>query len=321
MKVIKPCTPLAEHPRRFGVDLARPIYCETHGCQMEQLEYDALPGSLNCPAETLMGMTSPRELDHEVYARILTDANPMLLMVPTRQKLLEFKQIRAGHIHILHRPDWEGKTSREFQRKAAAGGREIDGPRGGWNRQGDASIYYLPSYPDKKLRVERIAAREKSLRPGIRKYEIWLVDVNAQDEDAVPSRSIVHYRRDEEAMDPSVPVPVVLMQLPPPLTTEAGPPDAGPSNRSSDDAVDAWRDMGLEELADADEAMPEARPKSKARPKPKAGTKPAEKRASKRTRQRCLSTAARSSFLVPRAHCSRACGAAGETVTESTLLS
>ena len=77
------------------------------------------------PMGTPIGLTSPRELDREHYARILTSGG-----VPHRYELLDYQYIRGGFIHLLERPSWAIALQREEQRKAAAGGKEKDGPPG-----------------------------------------------------------------------------------------------------------------------------------------------------------------------------------------------
>jgi len=203
------------------------------------------------PMGTPIGLTSPRELDREHYARILTSGG-----VPHRYELLDYQYIRGGFIHLLERPSWAIALQREEQRKAAAGGKEKDGPPGGWNRQGNASEYPLPGYPNKKLRIERMRAREPKVHKlvRVRKLEIWLVDKDATDRSPVPSVSIIHYRDEEAAMDLDVPLPVVLRQLP----AQAASSVAGPSS----DAGQMWPG-GADALADlAEEPMPPAAPKA-----------------------------------------------------------
>lgn len=225
----------------LGLPLGIPFLAPHAGLQIEKI-----------------GVTTPRELDKELYAKILMEAGHF--EVPVRRELLDYEYVRAGHIHIMERTDWANKT-REQQRKTVPGGREKDGPRGGWNRQGHAKTYTVPGFPSSLLYIERMAAREKKERgKSLRKLEVFLVSIGHDDNSPLPTKSIIHYRDDDEPTDPEVPFPIVLRALP----AQASSSGAGPSGA-------AWQ--GVDDVAGTEEPMPAANP----RPQPPR----------KRSRRRC----------------------------------
>ena len=136
----------------LGLPLGIPFLAPHAGLQIEKI-----------------GVTTPRELDKELYAKILMEAGHF--EVPVRRELLDYEYVRAGHIHIMERTDWANKAGSSSVRRCRAAGRKMG--RGRLESPRPRKNVHGPRLPQPALH-ERMAAREKKEREELRKLEIFV---------------------------------------------------------------------------------------------------------------------------------------------------